>query len=425
MVNRSVILVGLLIAASGNVYGQQSMAVLDTLVAAALRDNPQLKAARAEVEAAKSGRKQATAWEAPQAGIEFYQAPTGSFPNPFKDQMEYDYFFQQTVPFPGKLAAMAEAAQSNAEMTRQGYRALENKVIRDLKSAFFELYLVQRKMEINDENQALMTRLVEIAIRQNAAGIGQQPDILRAQSELSTLVTERINLSGEEKRFAAMINTMLSRPADVPIGRLPEIGILPAPWSFVQLQPLAQANRAELQAMRNNISMRQAEFSLAKKEYYPDLMARLMYKDMANSTKDFWSAMVSINLPVAFWSAKKYSAGSEAGQMLVRKSEADYDNMRNMISFEVQDALVKVQTNYNLASLYKSTVLQQAEQMLQSTLTTYQTGRTEFLMLMDACRVVLNAKLGYQMAVMNYMVSMAQLEQAIGLPMEEIRARVH
>jgi len=412
-------------ATLSNAYQQQSAALLDSLVAAALRDNPQLKAARAQVEAAKSGRKQATAWEAPQVGIEFYQAPTGSFPNPFKDQMEYDYFFQQTVPFPGKLAAMAEAAQSNAEMTRQGYRALENKVIRDLKSAFFELYLVQRKMDINDENQALLTRLVEITIRQNAAGIGQQPDILRAQSELSTLVTERINLSGEEKRFAAMINTMLSRPADVPIGRLPEIEILPAPWSFVQLQPLAQANRAELQAMQNNISMRRAEFSLAKKEYYPDLMARLMYKDMANTAKDFWSAMVSINLPVAFWSGKKYSAGTEASQMLVRKSEADYDNMRNMISFEVQDALVKVQTSYNLASLYKTTVLQQAEQMLQSTLAAYQTGRTGFLMLIDACRVVLNAKLEYHMAVMNYMVSTAQLEQAIGLPMEEIRARVH
>ena len=97
---------------------------------------------------------------------------------------------------------------------------------------------------------------------------------------------------------------------------------------------------------------------------------------------------------------------------------------KNMTLFEVQDALVKVQTNQNLVLLYKNTVIPQAEQTLQSTVAAYQTGKTEFLMLIDAYRMLLMAKLDYYMSVMSHMASQAQLEQAVGMDISEISAQV-
>jgi outer membrane protein TolC len=95
-----------------------------------------------------------------------------------------------------------------------------------------------------------------------------------------------------------------------------------------------------------------------------------------------------------------------------------------MTLFEVQDALVKVQTNQNLVMLYKNTVIPQAEQTLQSTIASYQTGKTEFLMLIDAYRMVLMSKLDYYMSVMSYMASQAALEQAVGMNINEIADKV-
>lgn len=99
--------------------------------------------------------------------------------------------------------------------------------------------------------------------------------------------------------------------------------------------------------------------------------------------------------------------------------------MKNMVSYEVQQSLVNVQTNQNLVNLYKNTVIPQAEQTLESTISSYQTGKTEFLMLIDAYRMVLMSKLDYYMAIMNYMSSQAQLEQAVGMDITEISARLH
>jgi cobalt-zinc-cadmium efflux system outer membrane protein len=397
---------------------------LDELVAEALRNNPQLRAARNQTDAAKSRVSQATSWDAPQIGVELFQIPIQSFPNPVKNNMETDYYLQQMIPFPGKLSAMGSAAESNANMTDQNYKALERKVLRDLKSAYYELYLVHHKIQINAENQDLVKSFVDIARKQYEVGMGMQTDILRAQTELSTLVNEGINLQKERKVVEAMINMLLSRPTSSPLGNVTDIDVDAPKWTFDQLSQVALEARPELKAMDYNIAMNKSELSGSKREYFPDLMARVMYKDMAMTNNDFWSVMIGISIPLAPWSGGKYTAKVEENELNVRKAEDDYASMKNMMLYEVQDALVKVQSNGNLVSLYKTTVIPQAEQTLQSTISAYQTGKTEFLMLIDAYRMVLSSKLDYYMSVMNYMASQAALEQAVGLDVKEIAQRV-
>ncbi|MBI3111184.1 MAG: TolC family protein [Ignavibacteriales bacterium] len=404
--------------------GTNELLKLDELITEALRNNPQLRAARNQTAAARTRVDQVTSWDAPQVGVEFFQSPVRSFPNPLKDQMEMDYYIQQMFPFPGKLSAMGKAAEANANMFDQGFRALERKILRELKTAYFELYLVQRKIQINAENQDLMRRFVDIANKQYEVGMGKQPDILRAQTELSTLINAGLNLQKEKRAVEAMINTILSRPANDPLGYVPDIEVTIPLWTFEQLRPLALEARPELKSMNFNIEMNKAEVSLSKREYFPDLMARVMYKDMAMTSNDFWSVMVGVSIPLSPWSSGKYASKVQENELNVKRAEEDFSGMRNMTLFEVQDANVRVQTDQNLVLLYKNTVIPQAEQTLQSTIAAYKTGKTEFLMLIDAYRMVLMARLDYHMSVMNYMASQAALEQAVGLDITEIARRI-
>jgi outer membrane protein, heavy metal efflux system len=418
-----IILLGLRAYASSSAQ-VNSQLVLDSLVVEALRNNPQLRAARHKTDAAIARVDQATSWDPPQIGFEFYQTPIQSFPNPAKNSMENDYFIQQMFPFPGKLSSMGKAAESNADMLNEGYKALERKVVRDLKSAYYELYLVQRKVDINLENQDLMRKFVGIASKQYEVGMGKQPDILRAQTELSTLINDGINLKKEKRTVEAMINTILSRPANAELGIVPEIESAIPQWTFDQLETLALENRPELKAMIFNTEMNKAELSVSKREYFPDLMARVMYKNMIGTKDDFWSAMVGISIPIAPWASGKVTSKVEENELNVKKAEEDYSDMKNMTLFQVQDALVKVQTNENVVQLYKNTTIPQAEQTLQSTISAYQTGKTEFLMLIDAYRMLLTVRLDYYMAVMNFMSSQAELEQAVGLDILQISQRL-
>jgi len=409
---------------TGGLAQEESNLSLDRLVAELLNNNPRLQASRHKTAAARTVVKQVTAWEAPQIGVEFFQTPIQSFPNPLKDNMETDYFVQQMFPFPGKLSAMSQAARFAAEMRDQDYSALERKMIEQLKSAYYELYLVQQKIRINAENKELVKKFIEIALKQYEGGMGIQADVLRAQTEFSSLLSEEINLHQEQSSVTAMINTFINHPVNNPLGTIKVIQPDSLRWSFEKLQILALQNRPELKGMNFNIAMTNAELSAAQREYYPDLMARAMYKDMTDTKNDFWSVMVGINIPLAFWSGGKYTAKVEENRLKAMESENELADMKNMVSYELQNTVINLQTGYQSIKLYRDIRIPQAEQTLQSTVSAYQTGKTEFLMVIDSYRMLLMANLDYQMSLMKYLVDQAQLEQVIGINIADIASKI-
>ncbi len=418
------ILIFIILTILNTSQAQTTKTYLDSLITEALQNNPQLKAAQNQFLSSQKKIKQATAWDAPQIGVELYQVPVQSFPNPLKDNMETDYFIQQMIPFPGKLQAMGLSAANNAKMNEEQYNSLKNKIIKDLKTAYYEFYFVQRKIEINKENQELLKQFIEIASKQYQVGMGKQPDIIRAQTELSSLINDEVNLYKDKRDKETLLNTILNRPPYQPFVQIDEIYEDIPEWSFQQLLPVAFSNRPELKGMNFNIEMYKSELKASELEYYPDLMVRLMYKNMSDTKNDFWSAMVGVNLPFAFWSKDKYGGKVEENELNIKMAEEQYNSMKNMISYDVQNAVVKLETNRNLYNLNKNTVVPQAEQTLQSTLAAYQTGKTEFLMLIDAYRMLFMAKLDFYMSEMNLMQAEAQLEQAVGLSIPEIKAKL-
>jgi outer membrane protein TolC len=408
-----------------NISAQHNQAnSLDELINETIQNNPQLKAARSQTEAQKTKIDQATAWEAPQVGISFYQTPVQSFPNPVKDGMETDYYIQQMFPFPGKLSNMGKSAENNAAMFEQQYYELEKSIVKDLKSTYYELYFVQQKIGINKENQNLLKQLTEITAKQYEVGMGKQTDMLRAQTELSTLINDGINLEKEKRNVETMLNIILNRRPDSTFNEITSIEDSIPSWNYDQLSNLAFENRPDLKAMNYNISMYEAELNASKLEYYPDLMVQLMYKNMTGTNKDFWSTMIGVNIPIAFWSKEKYSGKIEENKINVSTAEEQLNAAKNMAASQVQNAIVQIESNKNLINLYENTVIPQAQQTLQSTLNEYQTGKTDFLMIIDAYKMVLMAKQDYYMAQMNYMQSQAQLEEAVGLSINEIEEKL-
>jgi len=261
-------------------------------------------------------------------------------------------------------------------------------------------------------------------LKQYEVGTGSQADALRAQTELSTLINDGVNLLKEKKNVETMINTILSRPVNSPLPEIKDIQDTIPDWAYDQLAELAFQNRPELKAMQFNVEMNKSELKASKLEYYPDFMVQLMYKNMANTPNDFWSAMVGVNIPVAFWSKDKFTGKVQENEININTAEEQYNAVKNMVESDVQSALIKIESNKNLIDLYKNTVIPQAQQTLQSTLSAYQTGKTEFLMFIDAYKMVLMSKLDYYMAKMNYMQSQALLEQAVGLNINQIKERI-
>jgi outer membrane protein TolC len=144
-----------------------------------------------------------------------------------------------------------------------------------------------------------------------------------------------------------------------------------------------------------------------------------MYKQMMQSN-DNWSLMIGATVPIAPWSHGKISSGTNRANENIRMAQGERENMVNMISSEVNDALLKVESAKERLKLSRESVIPQAEQTLESALTAYRTGKQEFLMLIDIQRMLVMAKLDYHMAIMTLLDSQSRLERAVGLSIDEI-----
>ena len=420
---RFIIFLTLTIFIRASVHAQSEVTLnLDALIQEAISHNPQLHSARNQTEVAKAGIQQVTSLDAPQIGVEFYQMPIRSIP--LKNNMETDYFVQQMFPWPGKLSLMGKTAENIAGMKEQESQALDNMIIRDLKTAYYELYLIHKKIEINDENKRVIQNIIDIALKQYEVGNGSQSEILRSQTELTKLVNEGLELKKNKQIMESMINTLIGRPANERLNGAPEITLSDVQFDFDRLTALADEKKPELKAMEYNIKMYQSEYDLTKREFYPDIMVRGMYKNMSE-TKDYWSLMVGVNVPIAFWSKNKYRGKIYEFKHHVNHAQMEYNDKRNMIGNEIQNALVTLESSIKQADEIKTNLIPQAEASLNIALAAYQAGKTSYVMVLDSYRMLLMAKLDYAMNIMNAAVSESRLEQAVGLSMEQIKERLN
>jgi outer membrane protein, heavy metal efflux system len=392
---------------------------LNQLIGDVLKNNPDIKAAQYKIDAARASVGYWKSLDPPQVGVEFMRSPVRNFPNLVKDQMEYDYSIQQMLPFPGKLGTMAKTEQKRTEMLSADRVTAEQQIVRNVKAIYFDVYLVSRRMEMNHETLQLVRQFVDIARKQYELGMGQQSDILRAQTELTSLGKDSIILIQQRKSMEGMLNALCSRPVTTGIEPLPEVNPVIPDYDLNTLLAIAWKNRSELKSKLAGVGMQEAERGVAQKEYLPDFMVRGMYKQMTQSEDD-WSLMVGVTVPVAPWSYGKYSSAVTRSEANIKATQAEVENMRNMIAAEVNDAFQKTESAKERLNLSREMAIPQAQQALESAMAAYKTGKQEFLMLIDIQRMLVMAKLEYHMAVMTLLDSQSQLERAVGLSMDEL-----
>ncbi len=278
--------------------------------------------------------------------------------------------------------------------------------------------MIQRGLEVNQENVNLMTQFVNIAKIRYAVGQVMNQDVLKANVELARLANEQITLQQQEETVKAMLNVLLNRAPQAPLGKtvLPERS--PLLFDLEALQRIALTHRPMIHHDSLSVVQSRVANRLARRQYWPDFEVSLKYVTSPYEGIRGFSAMTGVSLPFSLWSIKKQRGRIDETEAETRMKEAQRNNTKNMILFAVQDGLTKVQSTQRMLELYRTTVLPQAEQALQTTLVNYQTRQTDFLMLLDSYRMLQMFKMEYYEAEAKHGMSLAELERAVGRRLE-------
>ena len=383
---------------------------LPELVQEALARNPEMVAARKQWEAASQRIAQARTLDDPTLSVQWWNAPE-SFNLARSENTIIG--LSQKLPFPGKLALKEGIAARSAEMTGQAVRAKERDLIARLKQAYYDLFLAHKATQIHHEQIDLLKQFFEIANAKFRAGQGSQVDVLKAQVELSTLHQQLPVLEQRRDTAQGKLNQLLDRDPRFALGPPQE----PREGRFDQdldeLYQAAATARPELKAADLAVQRHEQSRALALREYYPDFSLGVQRFQNFQESNGF-GAVVSINLPFAFWTKPKYDAGVQEAAAASAAARADLRTLENLTRFQIRDLLAKIRASWETAVLYRTTVLPQAAQGVAAARAGYRTGRTGFLDLIEADRAWRGFQLDYYRSLVEREYRLAELEQVIG-----------
>lgn len=389
---------------------------LPGLLAYARDQSPELRAMREEAEAAAQRVGPAGALPDPVLRVELMNINNygnGASPSllPWKVG-ETRYTFMQALPLWGKRGLRRDAAAADVRQAEARTNATWTELAARIKAAYAEYYRAAGNERLTTEVLGLLTRIEQVAQVRYAGGLAAQGDAIRAQLEQTAMRSELIAIDSEKRQIRSRLNALLARESGAPLADATELRAVPA-LNTADASSLAQRARAgnpQIQAELARVANAQKTRELVQRNRYPDLTVGVLPSQMGSRITT-WGVMLEMNIPLQ--------------QQTRRSQEREADSMIDAARSRTQALELQLvgELGVNLAgleaarrneTLLKTQLLPQSELALQSALAAYETGRTEFTVLLEAQRQIRRSRLEILKTEVDAQLRMAEIERIVG-----------
>jgi cobalt-zinc-cadmium efflux system outer membrane protein len=386
-------------------------------VQAALQANPQVRAARAQYEAALRQVAPAYTPQDPQLSLSNSQTPNG-----FKYAQTRSIGLTENLQFPGKAWLQGGQARRSAEIARLAYAAAQRDARAQAKTAYYQTLLDGALAQTAAENAANLERVMKVAQVAYAANQVTQSDVISSQFDLSQASQSYRSSQIAEANDEAALDLVLGRPAREPLKLAPDLELAPLTVSLDEVVDKAQGLRQELLEAALTEKNAESARKLAWMELLPDFSANWTWNhyppgsinavNPAAPASDY-STSLAFNVPVFFWFRQK-----EDIRAADRLLEAAREN-RRFAELQTETSIVQLYRStklaYDTAILYRDALVPLAQRNFQVALVAYQSRKVDFPTLVGTLQRIYNARVSYLTAANQFLAGRVALEQAIGM----------
>lgn len=404
---------------------------VDSLVAEAVKNNPQLKSLQYKITASEKRTESINTLPAPNLSVEFSQVPTNSF-DILNQSNSNNIALSQMFPLGGKLNAMAEVERKNTLVEGNNYDIYKINLTAAVKMSYYTLWLIDRKIEVQNKNISLITDVIKSVESSYYTNKINQADVLTLQSEIAFNQTQLLILEKQKEVEIYKLNKLLGRNLDSKdIYAITDFSSDQLSSSQSKLEELLGSYNPSLNKMGSMIEMNKAMIDANNRELIPDLMVQAMFMRMPQGmlittktdpmmingqgkTELMYGIMASINLPFAPWSINKYKAKEEELYAGISSIEFEKSDMQREMTSQLKAALVKYNTAVDLTKLYTEKVIPLYTKAAESQVSAYQNNRTGVTTVIDSYRMLLMQQMNYYMSKTDTQMSLAEIEMMIG-----------
>jgi len=405
---------------------------LDESVKIALANNPTIKEAEEKLNSAREEKNIARADFFPKGSAEYTYTRLNEEPSinflgysfPMGNQKTYEWNASLTQPlFTGfALTSQYKMKELGIKIAEVEKEMTVINVIRDVKTAYFNLLLAKASVIVADEAVNSLESHEKDAQQYYNQGMIPYNDLLKSKVALAHVVQQREKALSAVTITKSALNALMDFKVNREIDAVTE-GLRVIPTEACDLATLlheAVENRPELKMLQLAIKNLDQGIRLVKSAYYPKIAMVGYYEQTgenpAATENDFGAIYASAFMLKAQWdffeggktrsSVAKYQYDKKA---LMKQ----YEYAENGIQLEVTKAFSVLQVSEkNIVTSEESLV--QAKENWRITDLQYKEQIATSTDVLDARTELTQAESNYYSALYGYMVSLAELERAMG-----------
>lgn len=398
---------------------------LDVLIARALDENPNLRAAASRVEQARAAAGAARSAYWPQVAVNgsvnrertssttetvFPDTLTTTYRAPLTMSWEIDLF--------GRVRNLSASAKADAESAAATFESVRLALTAEVASNYFSLRALDRELTLVRDGIALRRRSRELAQSRFTNGTAAELDVVRADTELAAAEAEAAALALRRESLQNALAVLLGATApDFNLSAAEAPASLP-PVIPAGLPAALLERRPDIAAAERSLAAAHARIGVAKAAFFPAISltggagyASAEVDRLFTTDSRIWSIGPALYLPI--FQGGRNRANLERSRAAHEEAVAQY-RQRVLGAFaEVQDALTasRLLTEQTAA---QDRALASARRAVALAQTRYDAGFVSYLEVIDAQRTALaTERTSAQLAAQRLNASVA-LVKALG-----------
>jgi cobalt-zinc-cadmium efflux system outer membrane protein len=361
---------------------------LSDLVDEALKNNPDIRASQARIEASRHRIPQSKSLPDPMFMFGYQNEGFDRYTYGEMSGAQWMFSASQMFPFPGKRSLKGEMAARDAESLEAMHDLLKLRTAARVKELYFDLFLAYRNIDLLQDRRVLFVRIEDLTLARYAAGKAMQQEVLMAQTEKYMLLEKEEMFKQKIRSLEAMLHAAIGREKGPPLGRPVDPVYQPFLLDADEALRMALSHSPEIKARNKMIEAADAKVQMARKEYFPDFTVNASYYNRAGDFKDMWSATTTINIPL-YYKTKQEPAVLEAKASL-NQAKLELEAVKLMVSAAIQDNHSMIRSSDKLMDLYKTGLIPKNTQDVELALSGYATGRTEAIVVISRLKTLLD-----------------------------------
>jgi len=348
----------------------------------------------------------------------------------------------------------------NREISEENLNQLLEDAIYRVKSAYWILVYSRENLNVVQQSLKLAEELLDKNKAEIEAGTLAPIELLTAEAEVRLRQAEILEAEAQVKNNEELLKTIINLSAEM--DDIKRVRIVPTDTptvdridvNFDQALETAVRNRPDLQSLRIDLKNREFDLSYAKNQLLPDVRLQFSYwspglggdqilyqdgnalsgivigtvagnktsalKDAFNFAYKNSSIGVTVTLPVSNVLSRAYKAQTKIN---LDQTKLRIQNQEQQLALELGNAVRAVETNYLRTQAYKA-ARELAQQKVEAELEKLKVGMSINYLVLQFQRDLANAQTLELKALIDYKISLANLDKVMGIGRERQNVNV-